>query len=962
MRRAILLACLFLSGAGGLIAEVCWIRRASLVFGSTVFATSSVVAIFFLGLAIGSWWFGRISERTPRPLRLYGCLEIGLAALVLASPAAFAATETLYGHFYRAASGSTWVGRILLLALVILPPTVLMGGTLPLFCRQFVQGRVRIVAGVGLLYALNTLGAAAGCAAAGFLLIPALGLRRTLLLGALLSLVAGITAVASHLPALAPVPQRDDSSPEPPRPVPMKPPRTAPNAPETPPSGPEGTARDLHRTVVPVLFFAVGFVALGYEVLWTRFLALVVRTTLHTYTLSLTVVLLGIVLGSCLVSRLPDAVTRRARLFGSLAVLGALVMLATMLLPPRAWQVLDSETWTCFALALVPAMLSGASLPLAVRLLAVDSTQVGRITGALTAVNTLGGIAGALCVGFLFLPLLGLQRSVLLTSGSALSAGFVAWWALDGRSRRASRLLAIAAGTAAWLAIPRLLPTRLPADFLAAREILVDYREGLEANLAVVRKQRALQLEADRWWQGQDRKTHQIMAAHLPMLLHPRPQRVLVVGVGAGQTPGRILHYRPERLDCVDIEPAVFDLVRRHFPSHWMDDPRVRLLREDGRNYIAHTGARYDVIALEVGQVFRPGAAAFYSTDFYRRARARLEPGGLVSQFVPLAFLSPETFRSLLASFLAVFPQSLLWYNTSELLLVGANAERLQIDPSRLDLLASDAAIHDDLRWSHWDGPKYWLHQVPVFLGGYLCGPAGLTALAANAPLLDDDRPVLAQATWKASEQQMNEVPILGLLRAHLEPLAPILAASLPDTTLAAAAAVRERNLGDMVASALLRRVETLREAGRHGEIEALLHDALRSNPESVQANRLMADLLLLGGRFDAARRFYDRALTLRPDDGASHLGLALLLQAQHRFAEAVAHYRIGLQQDPYDPEAHNNLGAALVQEGDLNGARQHFEAALRLRPGFADASQNLTRLQAFQSGGTTAPRQGADH
>ena len=955
MRHVTLLTCLFLSGAGGLIAEVCWIRQASLIFGSTTFATSSVVAVFFLGLAIGSSLFGRLSERVVRPLRLYGFLEIGLAVLVLASPAAFAAMESLYGHFYRAAGGGTWVARIVLVAIVILPPTVLMGGTLPLFCRQFVQGRVRIVSGVGLLYALNTLGAAAGCAAAGFLLVPALGLRATLLIGALLNLVAGIAATTSRAPGILPAHAHGERSPEP-----KSSSQGAERSRGREPTSNRSrlTALDVHRRyVVPVLFFVVGFVALGYEVLWTRFLALVVRTTLHTYTLSLTVVLLGIVIGSCLVSRLPDRITARATLFGTMQVLGALVMLATMLQPPHTWRVLDSETWTCFALALAPAMLSGASLPLAVRLVAVDATQVGRATGALTAVNTLGGIVGALLVGFVALPMLGLQTSIYLTSSTALVAGFVAWWVLGSRTRLSMRLLAIAACTGVWLIIPRLLPTRLPADFLAAREVLVDYREGLESNLAVVRKQRALQLEADRWWQGQDRKTHQIMAAHLPMLLHPRPQRVLVVGVGAGQTPERILLYRPEQLDCVDIEPVVFDLVRKHFPSDWMQDPRVRLVHEDGRNYIAHTGARYDVIALEVGQVFRPGAAAFYTTDFYRRARERLEAGGLLSQFVPLAFLSLETFRSVVASFLAVFPQSVLWYNTSELLLVGTNAERIQIDAARLELLASESAIHADLSWSYWDGPTYWLNQAHVLLGGYLCGPNGLAALAAHAPLLDDNRPVLANATRKVSDLQMYELPILESLRAQLEPLAPLLTAPLPDTILAAAVAVRARNLGDVVASALLRRVESLRDAGQHGELEALLHDALRANPENVQANRLLADLLLMSGRKDDAQRFYARALALRPDDGAAHLGLALLLQVQSRFAEAVAHYEIGLEQDPHDPEAHNNFGAALVQVGDMNGARQHFETALRLRPGYVDARQNLARLIALR-GGTLPPPQ----
>jgi predicted membrane-bound spermidine synthase len=138
-------------------------------------------------------------------------------------------------------------------------------------------------------------------------------------------------------------------------------------------------------------------------------------------------------------------------------------------------------------------------------------------------------------------------------------------------------------------------------------------------DLAVLRKDGILRLEIDRLWQGHSEKSHQIMAAHIPMVLHPDPQQILVVGVGTGQTPARFLMHDPQRLDCVDIEPAIFEFIHRHFDNHWMDDARVSLIREDGLNYIAHSAARYDIISLELGQIFRPGVPYFIPPIFMHR-------------------------------------------------------------------------------------------------------------------------------------------------------------------------------------------------------------------------------------------------------------------------------------------------------------------------------------------------------
>ena len=924
MRGAVALTALFLSGFAGLLYEVCWLRQAALAFGSTTFAIGTVLAVFFLGLALGSYAFGRIAERSLRPLRVFALLELGLGAFALCSITAFEAADSLYGLAYRVAGDRFTllvVVRVALLSIVLLPPTFLMGGTLPLFSRHFVVRSSGIGAAVGGLYALNTLGAAAGCAAAGLVLLPSLGLWKTIAIGSALNVVAGLAVVSLRNPPLTPASDaRGDLDA-----VPLS-----------------------RRTVVSSLFFLTGFVALGNEVLWTRFLALLVGNTVQTTSLILTVVLLGIVLGSLLATWWVDRSTSRALAFGGLQVGTAISVLTLMLLPADVWRALEGHLAVYALLLLPPAVLSGASLPLAVRMVVDDPARAGFAVGRLVAINTVGGIMGSLGTAFLALPLLGLHTTLVGLTGLSLTAGFAAWLLLPADSSRALRGVALVGFLGAWLAIPLAAGTRLPVDYLTdAGDVLVDHREGRAANLAVIRSGGTLHLEIDRWWQGQDRRNHQAVAAHVPMLLHPDPRSVLVVGVGTGQTPGRFLLHGVDRVVCVDLEPAVFDVVRAHFDASWMQDPRVSLLHADGRDHLAHTAARYDVISLELGQIFRPGVALLYTTDFYERARQRLEPEGLLVQFVPLPFLTLDQFRGVVRSFLEAFPQSLLWYNTAELLLIGTNSDRIALGTSRLEVLASGTRIHEDLGYSHWGGLDRRLQHRRVFLASFLAGPDGLAALADGAPVYRDDRPVLDYATPRVAAIDTNEIPITTQLREHLDPVADILDTRISPTDAAVIRAIRGQNLEDIAASALVRKAAILIGSGQRARGVALLTEALDRSPGNFASQRKMAEVHMDAGRFEEARTHFAEAVRIREDDAPARRGLATALHRKGRLGEAIREYRTALALQPGDAEAHNNLGVALAQRGDLRGALEHFEAALRLRPGYVDAERNLERARA---------------
>jgi spermidine synthase len=933
----------FLSGAAGLLYEICWIRQASLAFGSTIHALSTVLAVFFLGLAAGSALFGGLSTRLRHPLRVYAGLEMGLAVLALLSGPGFALTEHVYGQAYRLAGGAgvgLLAARAALVALVVFPPTLLMGGTLPLFTRLFVRSRAAVAMPVGVLYATNTLGAAAGCAAAGWLLLPGVGVRATVALGAAFNLICA--AVAWRLP-LEPASAEPDTAR-----VPAPGARTAARA-GVPAPEPSAAA------VVSVLVFLAGLAALGNEVVWTRFLALVIRNTVLTYTVMLTTVLIGIVLGSLAAARLGDRLRARARAFGALQVASGLAVLAALTLPPAAWQALRGGLVVYGLLLLPAAVLGGATFPLAIRMVVTDHVLAGLGVGRMTAINTVGGVTGSVLAGFVLLPAAGLQGAALTLAGASVAAGCAAWLLLDRAAPRAWRALAVVAALAAWWMVPRATGVRLPDDYLAAGRALVAVREGSQSNLAVIQADGVKRLEIDRLWQGQDIRTQQLVAGHLPMLLHPGPKRVLVVGIGAGQVPAAMTHYDLERMDCVDIEPAVFDLVRAHFDHRWLDDRRARALPEDGRNYVAHTAQTYDVISLELGQPYRPGVGAFYTVEFYRQARARLREGGLVSQFVPLSTLDRESLRRTIASFLEVFPQATLWYNTAELLLVGTNAARFEIPSARLRLLVEDARVRDDLRYSHWGGPELWLNRPPVLLGSFLAGPRGLAGLARGAAPYHDDRPALEYATRHAATDVAQRLEALPLLEQHLEDVASVLGPGLPPESLAAVPGIRRGNLAHLVAGAILRDVSpVMRRRGPRAAL-AVVDSALAICPGSALGHRLEADLLADQGRTAEALSHYQEAVRLRPDYPPPRRELGLLLAEQGRYAEAAPHLEASLPHYPGDARLLDRLGLARAALGDYRAAVEAFEEALRLDPGWSEATQHLARARAVL--GEASPR-----
>lgn len=810
---------IFLSGLSSLIYEIVWIRQASFVFGSSTLAMSTVLAVFFLGLGLGSWLFGRIGSAAKQPLLWCAGIELLLAVNGLCTPALFAWADNLYGISYRyfdTYSALLLLIRASLVGLLLLSPALLMGGTLPLFCRQIIRDPARLSAKLSFIYGVNTVGAAVGCTVSGFLLLPAFGLAASLQVAAGLNVLTGLGFWQLSN-------------------------KVEPSAPITPSQPLESSYNRRLLLLAGWLFFMIGAAALANELIWARFLSNFIRNSVYTYTITLAVVLIGTAAGSLLLGPYFDRSKNPKALlisFGVLQALSATLLLLLTHLPASVWQGLQPWGLLPFILLMLPStFIAGASFPLLNKIVTQQTELASKQIGMMTAVNIAGCIVGSVLTGFWLLPHIGLDAGIFISSAWMLAAAWLAIMFASSKNTPAFKALAsIYGGLSVWLLMLLWSPVRIPDDYLDPDDELVSITEGYNSNLAVVLRDKVKTLLIDRLWQGVETSNYQVMVAHIPMLHYPDAKNVLVIGLGAGNTARRFLRYDIKQLDIVDIEPRLFDFTRRHFPSRWMNDQRVHMIAEDGRNYVKHTGRNYDFISVEIGQLDRPGVSVFYTKEFYQQAAAKLNADGMICQFVPLSFLRPAEFASVLKTFLAAFPNAQLWYNTDELLLIGFKGDIRQLSPEGFGKVTEEPSIGADFDLNYWGGDSYNLNSFPVFLGSFLASGAELNALANIAPATHytDDKLQLSYSVSDFQHTDQRASALVPFIQQHLTPItAAVTTNTAPGIDLQTATQVRDSNLADIIAT------DILGASTAHDSVESRIQraqQALQINPKNIDA------------------------------------------------------------------------------------------------------------------------------
>jgi spermidine synthase len=900
-RFPLLLLCFLLSGFAALLYQTAWTREFSFIFGTSEIAVAVVLAGYMGGLAVGSAIAARLAPRIRRPVLAYGVLELGIALSALAIPrglqALTAAYVAVFSHDLPTEPGALATGfRLAGAFLLMLIPTGLMGATLPLLARHAVRRDEEIGPRIGALYAINTAGAIGGTVVAAFLLLPALGLRQTVYIGALVNGVVFLAAaaLARGTPAREAVPARHGAA--------------------------------VRRWVLPLMLLS-GAVSFSYEVLWTRLLSQLLGGSLYAFATMLSSFLLGITLGSAIGGASARRV-RSAAIGLALAELGVAVFgLAAFLFADQlpgvsqalgaGWRATPAANAPLAAMVLLPvALCLGATFPFAVRLIARDASDTAAATARVYAWNTVGAIVGAVATGFVLLPTLHFAGTA--TLGAAASLAIAAAVALLARPRLTPILGLVGIG-ALTLA---LLPIDNPWRLLVASPLTGTEAEGSIHYEASGRSSTVVLLDDPIGFRlftnglpestivkytstpGLGREARALTL--LPALLRPELERVLVIGLGGGVAvegvPPTVSH-----VDVIELEPEVVTANRKTSGLRASDplaEPRTRVVMNDARGALMLAQRRYDAIVSQPSHPWTAGASHLYTREFFELVRSRLAPDGVFVQWIGLAFVDADLLRTLVATLNAVFPEVQLYRpHGPAILFVGSDAP--------LDITAGRAALAASPNHFARNG----FLSIEDAVATLELDTAGARLFAGDAPPNSDDWNLLASRS--ARLRGGLEIPAFQQLVASFDPVAPLVA--------------------QVDAPALTRSLVRRRQLAR-------AHQLATSLPEAEKQTGLGWIAARRGERQRAAKHF-ERALELDPGAVHAQAGqIALDLEAAdpESLPEPATLVRQALAlQKARDWEGVMALDEALAR---IEGGDPLFETATQLRSAWRLASGDPVR------------------
>ena len=711
-----------LSGVSGLIYQVVWSRLIVLIFGNATYAVATVLGVFFFGLALGSYLAGRYAPRFSGQLALYGYLEIGIGVYAGIFFVLLSAVQGLHGFIFPwvyESQGMLTLVRISLSGLLLLPPTILMGATLPVISALLTRSPRHIGQDFGIVFAYNTFGAAVGCFLSAFYLIPAFGLLWTTACGALLSIAVGVASIywARDIDAASIAHKK------------MKQPVKL--------SG-QLSFGPVQTYAVLLAFLVSGFLGLVYEIAWSRTLILLFGTSVYAFATMLTTYLIGLALGSLCMSRWSDRFTNPLLAFAVIhIIIGSAVFVTTPVIGQlphffidlfqidTSWRVVTlTEFAACFAIMFVPAFGSGALFPLAARIFIHQRRfDIGRTIADAYTFNTLGAIAGSFVAGFLFIPWIGMEKTLLAGAGvnMAVASGLIICsqhLSLGKKALAAATLLSVAVigfvTLQTWVPLAMnsgvyvygdaLAKTKEQIDGFVRNNRLLYYREDPSATVAVIESANGRFLRINGKTDGgdisitrSDNYTQRFLGL-LPLLYTPQAQRALVIGLGTGITLNAVQCIPRIEIDCIEISPAVVEASRYFERANGsaLNTPGTRTYVLDGRTWINAMPRQYDLIVSEPSHPWQTGNANLFTTDFFEASARRLTPGGVFCQWLPYYHMDKEHFRIIVNSFSRTFPYINIFVVYTDTILIGSKAP-LTLETSHLDDLMANGAFRQHL-------------------------------------------------------------------------------------------------------------------------------------------------------------------------------------------------------------------------------------------------------------------------
>lgn len=757
--------CFIFSGATGLIYEVLWARMLGLVFGATTLAVSTVLAAFMGGLALGSALAGRFATRIKKPLSTYGWLEIGIAVYALMVPFLFQWVDNLYAHIWQQFhpgffAFSVW--RFLLSCLMLLVPTTLMGATLPVLSAALFHSSGHNTNSVTRLYGCNLIGAILGTLLAGFILLPILGIRTTIVVAATINIIIGVVALVaqrkSDLQTAGTTEGVEDAA----------------DGPGVAVSG---------RAFWLFCAFVSGFVTISTQVSWTRILTMVIGSSTYAFSIVVALFLIGLALGAWIIGRGDQTVRLRATtmkveifiaisLFLSLYVInwipGMLVNLGLKFQTASWIGLLFLQILAAGLLILVPALLMGMVMPLVLVWASSNKPEAVALVGRSYAINTIGAIAGAFITGFVLIPKTSTKFTILFAAALCFIVSGLAYQPAATTTEPAlKRSFAIGVIPVLVIVLFLMAPPMNLADLsigaydslirvlAQTREGIKDdanqqsnaqavhkllmYEEGPTSTVSVRQDQDTISLAINGRTNASDSiydMPTQVMLAQVPMVVAPKIDNGLIIGFATGVSVGAMLQSPIQAVTCVELEPATVNA--SHFFDHVnnqpLKDPRAKLIIDDARTYLRVTPNRYDVIVSEPSHPWVPGVANLFTQEFFEMGRQRLSDQGVFVQWLQIYQLSTDSLKSVLATYHKVFPHVLVFRvggmaKGKDLILVGSN-QPLNLD--KVHERFADKRIAAELA-------RVELKSEEDFRGWFICDETKLGPAVAGAKINTDD-------------------------------------------------------------------------------------------------------------------------------------------------------------------------------------------------------------------------------
>ena len=914
------------SCACGVLYEVIWARQLTLFFGSPVFAVSTVLSALVGGMGLGISYFRCLADGEKRPLRLYAFLGAGLGIFALIFPTLLDILNAICVLIYRGLGVGfyllSWI-RFILSFVVLLIPSTLMGVAVFLLSRSAKERCAGFRA--DRVFTINILGASVGCIAAGFFLIRLLGAQSSVYLGVAINLIlAGVAFGLDRSWGETSADLEQDTDDE------------AGISPQ------EEMWRPLLWT-----FAVAGFCATAYAVLWTRILTSFLGNSGYAFSVTLTGLLICIAVGSFLFAAIARRIKPLVNLFG-LVQIG--IGLSVVALTPafgnlfgiskglqaafgvgRFW-----EFGAGFILVIIPAILIGASFPLGRQICAAAKSQ-----SAVHSCSTTGALLGSLCAGFILIPLIGIRPSLLLTAGLNTVIGCV----LILRNTEKSQLVSGTAigGTILTVGIGLMvllwgssLPFLKNGTFWTQRinDTLVEHTETVDANIATFMDDQSIHriyVDNDEIVDASPRgsASHRIVA-HLPLLLHPNPERGLILGFGMGIT-SHTMTQHGVRVDAVENPQGLIETARKHFTEvnhNVLDSSLFNHTVNDERNYLLMTPKRYDVISIGA---FHPLVSSrgtnLYTEDFYRRCKRILTEDGIICRWIPLDRVAETHLKMIMRTFMEVFPNATIWYKyTPDFAILIGTPERLKINYKRLMERAQMPRVHETLAADDLDGMS--------LLDSFMMGGQAVRAYAGDGHIHTDNHPQLEFFQPRTLVNTIHK-NIAGLAK-YRERSTPYLANY--GRTMSDKIEVRKRI--DLYFDATQKLIEGQIEyaKGEYEKAVGVLNQAIAINPDDYTIRSNLGAAVALASKdyqkeLEQTEKVLKQALQSNPRDVQKQVELGITYELQGELAKAANAFEEALKYDPNRPELYSLLGPIYERQERYDEALRTYHRLEELEP-----------------------------